>query len=566
MSMVIESATPTTSTPSKVPYALVEGVYQQVADNLWLKSRDYKTLIMHGTKGIELEDFQNLLTDEDRQIMQCNCCKDFFRKYSNLLAVTESGEVTSALFRDVKTSNQHAKALFNKLADIVESGKPSHFLDERLRGTGHQSVKIILGVKEAGGYGHYHGYIARQDISRKASFEDSVRGVNNLMSKYKGLDKLVDAMEAICPAFMQEDRISLTQREYFESFAVLLGKFRDAKNDGGLSTEHVLAQLWAGNVNGLSMILHFNGNVLGNLIENFLDSGDYEKAVSLFLERTDPLVYKARETDKVTKQQLEQAHKYIKENGYGSALIHSIAAPDEIEAIWRTTPVETPVEEEKSASDAADDLFAEKIAEVSKEQAKPEPKEIWPGAKNITRTDFVHRVLGEAERIWINMSGYEKLGILTAPTDKEAKPVFFWSAQRPSRPYVTCIPHERIPVGMYGFRSGYTELDMVAELPWFNEDIKMEGALSPGWMLCFAFEPVESVMYHGLQSFGGALKGDLQPYRLGIDSVVNNRQVFTRDGEKGTAYMQLSRQWEYRNVRVLNKDGSQSVYNIMDVD
>ncbi len=564
MSIVIESASPLDVKPLSLPYALIEGVYDRVADRLWSNSRARNSIIMHGTKGIKLSDFQKLLTEEDRQIMQCHCCRQFFHQYSNLLVAKEDGTVESALFRNVETSNVHAKELFNRLADIVETGTPSHFVEERLRGTGHQSVKIILGTKAAGGFGHYYGFIARQDIANGASFQDSVTGMNNLMSKYKGLDKLADAMEAICPAFIQEEHVPLNQREYFESFTQLISKFRDAKNEGGYTTEHILASLWAANTNGLSMILHFNGNVLGNLVEFFLETGDYERAVKAFLRNTDPAVYKARETAKVTKQQLEQTHKYVKEHGYGSALIHSIASPDEVESIWKTEPKETPAVPEQSATDVADDLFAEKLAEVT--ETKEVPKEIWPSAKNITRTDFIHRVLKEASRIWLPLSHFEKLGIITTPTDQTAKPIFFWTAQRPERPYVTCIPEARIDVGIYGLTEGYQEIEQVSELPWYCEDIKMEGALSKGWMLCFAFDAVDNVSYYGLQSFGGALKGDLQPHRLGIDSVVENRQVHVREGKQGTAYLQLSNRWQFKNVRVLNKDGSQSTYNIMDVE
>lgn len=562
MSIVIESASPLDVKPLSLPYALIEGVYDRLADNLWLNSK--KHLIMHGTKGINVKDFQALLTEEDRNIMNCTCCSQFFRQNSNLLAVHEDGIVESALFRNVPTTNVHAKELFNRLADIIESGKPSHFVDERLRGFGHQSVKIILGTKKAGGFPHYHGFIARQGIAEKASFQDSVIAINNIMNKFQGLNKLAEAMEAITPAFIQEEEIAQTQRDYLASFTKIIVEVRDRKSTSQASTEHIMASLWAANYDGLSLLLHFNGNVIGNLIEFFMEHGDYERAVKAFLRNTDPAAYKARETAKVTKQQLEQTHKYVKEHGYGSALTHSIASPDDVESIWKTVPKETPAVPEQSAADVADDLFAEKLAEVT--ETKEAPKEIWPSANNITRTDFIHRVLKEASRIWLPLAHFEKLGIITTPTDQTAKPIFFWTAQRPERPYVTCIPEARIDVGIYGLTEGYQEIEQVSELPWYCEDIKMEGALSKGWMLCFAFDAVDNVSYYGLQSFGAALKGDLQPHRLGIDSVIENRQVHVREGKQGTAYLQLSNRWQFKNVRVLNKDGSQSTYNIMDVE
>ena len=554
-------ATETSKKPMAIPFALIEGVYDRVADNLWLNSK--KHLIMHGTKGINVEDFQTMLTEEDRSIMNCTCCSEFFRQNSNLLVVHEDGTVESALFRNVPTSNVHAKELFNRLADIVESGKPSHFVETRLRGFGHQSVKIILGTKQAGGFPHYHGFIARQGIAEKASFQDSVIAINNIMSKFQGLNKLAEAMEAITPAFIQEEEIAQTQRDYLASFTKIIVEVRDRKSTSQASTEHIMASLWAANYDGLSLLLHFNGNVIGNLIEFFMEHGDYERAVKSFLRNTAMDVYKARETAKVTKQQLVQTQKYVQENEYGSALIHSIANVNELEAIWKTSPKE---DEVVTSEETADDLFAEKIAEVSDDKPQPKANDIWPSAKNITRTDFIHRVLNEAERIWVPVSPFEKMGIVTTPTDKDAKPIFFWTAQRPERPYVTCIPEARIDVGIYGFKSGYLELSQISELPWYSDSIKIEGALSKGWMMCFEFDAVGGVEYYGLQSFGAALKGDLQPHRLGIDSVIAGRPVTTRQGETGVAYMQLSNRWKYVNVRVLNKDGSQRTYNIEDVE
>lgn len=560
MSTVIDSTPDNITLSGKFPYALIEGAYDRVADNVWLNSKRH--LVMHGTKGIELSDFQDQLVDEDRHIMQCNCCKDFFRKYSNLLVIKPNGVIESAMFRNVETSNQNAKALFNRLADIVEGGTPSHFVDTNLRGN-QPNIKIRVGVKHAGNFPHYHGFISRQNLSEKASFEESVTAFTNLLSKYKGIDELADAMEAINPAFMREKEVPINQREDFDANTKLISKFRNARIDA-LSLKHAVASLWGDNTPGLAGLIHFNGNILGNLIENFIREGDYEKAVSLFLKRTDPLVYKKRETAKASKQQLEVTKKFIKENGYATALVHRISAPEDIESIWQTTPE---VKSETEAEvDLADELFDDKIKAVSDTKPPVYSDEIWPSATNITRTHFIHKVLAEAERIWIPISIVEKVGVLHQPVDAEAKPIFFWTEQRPTRPYVTCIPHDRVHLSNFGWKDGYRELDLVAELPWFGEGIKREGALSDGWMLGFKFKPVEEVPYYGLQSFGGALKGELQPHRLGIDTVIAEKKLAPPTGEFGIAYMQLSHKWTYKNVRVKNKDGSNAVYTIMDVE
>lgn len=268
----------------KLPYALVDNVYSQVAENLWSKSQAYKTVVMHGTQGISISDFQKMLTEEDRQIMECGCCKAFFQQYSNLLAINSSGEVVSALFRDINTSNRHAKALFNQLADIVESGKPSHFVDNPLRGYGQRFAKIVLGVKETGGFKHYYGYIARQAIPKDASFETSVSGLYKLIYKYGSLDRLADATEALLPPFYQEKKVALHQRVCFEDFTLQVRKLHTIIKSHNLPIEHALACLWSDGDVPTNMLLEFNSGVLAGLIERFIESGDYRSAVEYFFE------------------------------------------------------------------------------------------------------------------------------------------------------------------------------------------------------------------------------------------------------------------------------------------
>ena len=280
MSTVINFTPDDVKVSDKFHYALIDGVHARIADNLWLNSKEH--LIMHGTKGIELSDLRALLVDEDRCMFDCGCCVEFFHKYSNLLVIKPDGKIESALFRNASTSNVHARAFFNKLADIVEAGKPSHFIGVKLRGF-QPNVKIRVGVKCANEKPHYHGFIYRQNLPRHASFKDTVNYFTNLQRTYKCIDLLADAMEAINPIFMHELGVPIKQRKIFNSSTRLITSFRNSR-DSTVSHEHAVAMMWRTNIQDIPTLKLITHSSLNCLINNFLRNGDYKKSLSVYLD------------------------------------------------------------------------------------------------------------------------------------------------------------------------------------------------------------------------------------------------------------------------------------------
>ena len=548
-------------------FDIIEGTYDAVANNLLVNITN--SLVMHGSVNMSNKTIQELLEVEDRQIMECRCCNDFFRRYGNLLAVSKSGEIKSALFRDVPNVSDDARGFFNLIADEVEEGVPVDFISRQSNIWKGNTVGFV----ERGNNPHFHGFIPHDYrwVKERYNFYEISQAIGNLNTAYNGIENLLRSVTEFNKMFRLEDDIPTQPRNHLANIQRMLEivhKTTLASSDKKRSV--IAAILVAHNPLQLRELYHFANTELCRVIDVFARTGDYETAISTWLKETNITAYKKRDTKKTTEKQLLDAKKYLEESGVMSSLIHKLATREEIETLWRRKDNEAEHVEAVMCGDKASDLFTAAAKERSTKDTTAEIKDqsYWPSPRNISRNQFINVIVPDAETIMINLPSATQMGYITTPENKEPAEVFFWQKYNPKRPYVTVVDlYHPVPIGVYNLSAGWTEISGVAEMPWYREDGNVPNATLPnGWLLLFDFIPAEEQRFGTLSSYGGLVHGELNRHLRAIDTVIGNRSTEVKLGETYQSFLALHKGREIKQLRVIHKDGTRRQYAVLDID
>lgn len=523
-------------------------------------------VVFHTNFTFEIDHFiEHLDGEEDKQYMRCSCCKHFFRKFADLVYYDADGIKRSVLFRDVRGVSEEARAFFNKLADVVEQGTPTKFINKKLLDVNHCGT-IVVGVREEGGFAHYFGLIPNNYLfTDKVDFNEAVMGINNLSKVYKGIDKLAERVSKALVPLRQEKHFPKLRLRQLESLNKILTDIVEMKKDR-FSTAEIVARLWSKYEQDASVLgwlsnglYHFNGTTTNNIVDRIFVDG-YEVAVSKFLKETAPHLYKQRNTEIASAKEMESALAALKETGTLNSLQHRLATIEDIDAVWIAPEAETPKDKYEGLS-AVERAFKSKIDQASDKSASDEI--IWPTPKNITQGSFIS-ALPELEWVEFFLPRVGTFGYLSTPADPEAQEIFAWCKSLPGRNYITVITRD-IPIFSFGIEAGWQRVSCVAEYPW-AKDGETNFPINGGYIIGFEFTPPKDTVFTGLPSYAMALRSDLQEHRRAIDAVVADLNVNVVDGQKGVMYVQLQQGSQYPKVRAKTKSGDYVQYSILDIE
>ena len=557
-------------------FDVIEGTYDAVANNLLVNITN--GLVMHGSVNVSNKTIQELLVSEDRQIMECRCCNDFFRRYGNLLAISKSGEIKSALFRDVPNVSKEARMFFNLIADEVEEGVPVDFISRQSNIWKGNTVGFV----ERGNNPHFHGFIPHDYrwVKENYNFHEISQAIVNLNNTHNGIENLLRAVTEFNKMFQLEDDIPTQPRNHLANIQRMLQIIHDTTLDSSDKNFSVIAAiLVAHDTLLLRKLDHFASTELYRAIEVFARTGDYETAVSTWLKETNLTgtiktlnvsIAELRDANKMTEKKLLDAKKYLEDSGIMGSLIHKLATREDIETLWRCKDEVVEQFEAIASGDKASDLFTVAAIERSTKDNKVgiNDQSYWPSPRSISRNQFINVIVPDAESIMINLPSTAHMGYITTPENKEPAEVFFWQKYNPKRPYVTVVdPHDPIPVGVYNLSAGWTEVSGVAEMPWYREDGNVPNANLPnGWLLLFDFIPAEEQRFGTLSSYGGLVHGELNRHLRAIDTVIGNRSTEVKLGETYQSFLALHKGREIKQLRVIHKDGTRRQYAVLDID
>lgn len=250
---------------------------------------------------------ENLPSDAERQDMNCNCCKDFLKRYGGLAFLDERGDVHPVLWdKDNYSKGSAARKVAKKLAkaivdaDVV-SYVPRGRLLNRLKGRGatkfdHLEVDLKLRFTDV----------------FATTIEDFQRNVNYLIRNqeefYPGnlLDQMLDYVNNSSPSEIPRHKQLTGSLKSHETFRKLLNEAESGKS------KKVRYYLAATNYGGS---LKIKGTVLEIFSNAFDGSMSQEDALDLYSRSTDPLEYQ-RPVAPSSVGQFRDFAKLVKENNY----------------------------------------------------------------------------------------------------------------------------------------------------------------------------------------------------------------------------------------------------------
>lgn len=536
-------------------YSQIENFEAVIARTLKSNSNN---LLFRTSNSVGTKDVMALLDEADRSIMCCSECNEFLRKYSNLVYLDMSGEVRSALFRNLDFGADEERPdlveFFALLAEIVEQGNIVDFSPETFRGMGGNAISI--GNAELGGFTHFHGHIIAQPIPQDASFHETKSAISNISKKWKGLKTLFNIIDKIYEAFLEEPHVDDDAKNRLTCYHTIL---KEACKWDNCNSAKIAAILWSKNIHGLMQLYHMNGESLGAMFKMFQRDGDYESALSFWLGVNHPHRKKRRDQDRLNKQQLEAAKADLEDSGYLESLNFRVSTIEDLDALWLPTRPEEEAETTRTGADVLNELISEKSDEVEI------PDVIWPSkATNISRGEFIDKIVPKAKRIFITLGNNVKTGTVITQLEGQ-KPLLFW--QEPlNRNYVTIHFGEFAATRMFGVKpNDWNEVDAIIESPWYSKANKLTNQRGLSNSLQFVIETENDLKIDHLPSYGLGYVDEVAKHRGVMDAILSRTPVDC-SSENRLFLFQLSKGMTFNSVRVELEDGARKLVNILDIE
>ena len=380
-----------------------------------------------------------IFRDPESSIHNCNCCKSFFKHYGNIIAIDENLEILTLFDGEFPGEYKESFSLmsqilkeseidgifvetFNRLNNLLPYDRGIKKGDLSFRLGFDYNVKIYtkeevakFGVVEEGKaytFNHFHVVIPTEFIDK------SGRSVEDLRGEYRTTKELferamkeipVDTLELVRDLINQGSLLDATKyMPGIEALIPLSKEFQD------LDRKKEQAWLWKKSYK--FKYARFHSELIGNLCSNLAQGVELNKACKDFNVRVDPANY-MKATAPITKRQIEEAKKFVEENGYEESFTRRAATLEDIKV------------SDILHSNAGDG----KIKPVSifdgvKATATRHRKSEFNGCPEVTIQEFMEKILPTCTSIEAFFTAEHKGNLVTLTTaeNKESKKIFKW--------------------------------------------------------------------------------------------------------------------------------------------
>jgi hypothetical protein len=259
------------------------------------------------------------LPEEERQYHNCNCCKNFIRRYGAIVAIVD-GDLASIW--DFPAEGIY-EASVETLSAVVRSAKivsPFYSHESRL-GTAF-NLQLREGVSHR--WEHFHNTLASGQVSSTTKSIESLVGeaVTTQQMFKRALDTIsLEAIDTVLELIKENNlyrgkehkRVLESLHTYKQDYSILFG----------YATEIYAWQHFT------SIGARIRNTSIGTLLVALSEGKDLEAAVASYEAMVAPQNYR-RPTALVTKGMLEKAEKAIEELGYAQSLQRRYAVPEDL--------------------------------------------------------------------------------------------------------------------------------------------------------------------------------------------------------------------------------------------
>jgi hypothetical protein len=412
---------------------------------------------LNGTDAL-CDAYLSGLPPEDRRHHTCSCCKQFFRRYGDLVTIDEFGRATSALwdenFIKIETSDGYYTVAVNALQRAVEAA--------RVRGV-FLAAEKSWGTPVTGVWTHmavvpppdmlYKKRGTATPFQRMAELREDRATLLNAMAdiREEHLDQALTLLET--DALYRSEKVR-GPAQWLKTRYVERSNTQDQRRRENL--------IWRAVAVAPPGFAKPRGAMIGTLLEDIASGMPFDDCARRFRAKMDPLQYQ-RPQAAPTAQNIARAEKLVEELGIQPSLERRFLRPEEVVAVWRP---KNPRQGQSKGSASGPGVFGH-LDPKGKSTLEPNVSLQAPATK-VTWVKFRDTVLGDAVKIELYMpsSRLPYVALVTA-VHADAPPIIQWD-----------LEGARCPVSWYLWANGSTpeeiglmsrawaEVEQIALSPW----------------------------------------------------------------------------------------------------
>lgn len=377
--------------------------------------------------------------DPNSTSKNCNHCKNFIRRYGNVVSIDENYSITTIF--DV-VANEEFKQTVSTLTDAIKSSKITEVFFETFnelnilpyesctkrnevfqlgvasnvkRYTKEESEKYgVVKPDEIRTFNHLHLFIKKSFVDMSGS------SVESLMGNFRDAKNVFQrAMETISLDTLQLVKDLINQGSLLDGQTHLF-KIEQLiplkKEYDGLSASQRDNWCWVKSYK--FPLAKFKNELIGTLCTELTEGEELNKACQAWNKRVDPANY-MKATTPITKKQIEEAKLFVEENGYTESFNRRFATIEDIK-----------VSEILHSNVGNGAIKSVSIFDNVKSTSTQHKRSEFEGVEEVTIEKFMKDVLPTCSSVEAFFTGKHQgnlVSLTTASKNGESKPIFKWS-------------------------------------------------------------------------------------------------------------------------------------------
>tara|TARA_R110000851_G_scaffold152478_1_gene294157 strand:- start:60 stop:1658 length:1599 start_codon:yes stop_codon:yes gene_type:complete len=429
------------------------------------------------------QTYLSSFSEEDGQEFKCSCCKDFLRKYGDLVIIKDNGLSVSAIWDTSEDFGYYNKTVA-ALAKLVDNQAASRVFLANTK---------VIGTAVAGGWSHFHlelpehlvcsGFIkAHQVVAEKK--QDYIM-VSRGLSKYKE------------PVVTQALKLLKTDSLYRSEKVLAPVQWLKDLHTATVSSLVRNNTVWLAVAKAPKGFAHVNSNMASTLMDDIVNGLSFEVLSKRFATKMQPYNY-LRPKAAPSNNNIEQAEKIIAEKGIALSLERRHAKLEDLELLW--SPV--------------DEVLSEGICKGVFGHLKnntQEVKDVDMTPIAITWYKFNKVVLPTAEKLQVIAPNTGDYCAYVTATHEDAPNILQWANTVSNYLYTGGSPASR-----WGIQSN-TYIDVTGLSLRPNQWVNAKGLPNQGEGVLFVLDGCRDSNDAGLALFPEILSSDLHSIRKTIE-------------------------------------------------
>jgi len=441
---------------------------------------------------IYLDSFSDLV---DRQYHNCHACKQFMRRYGNLVVLDpDTGEASSAVWGGAEPPAEYKPAVRAMVA-AVECAKVSGvFL----------SSDKVLGTPVTGEWTHFaakNPSVYRKSLltanQAAAEKKEDYRNVSRAIAEFN-LDTLEQVTELLDSESLYRSEKVLGQAQWLFNLKTLL-----------VNERHQLRRkniVWKAVADAPAGFCHPRSSMIGTLLEDLETGLSFDDAARKFKAKMHPLQYQ-RPSAAPSAGAIEAAEKMVKELGVEESLERRYATLDDVDTFW------TPAEED-----------APKVGGVFDHLKSGVKSEVVADSGSITWLKFVEKVLPKARKIEVLVpNGRDGFTTFVTAQNEDSPCIFQWGNRVSWYNW-----NGGSTASQFGIVPGWVDCTAICLMPFMWSDKNLthynDNAL-------FVLKGAKESQNHGNAIFPETLKSEFHGIRGVVEAHSRRTQMHEVDGQ-----------------------------------